>query len=85
MYKNEVLIFIAWTQYRRFWALNIQMEKSFSSLLTFIFGLRLAQKGVFLIRKNELLARHHTKKSETHHIKANTGKAWEKLTTLCKK
>tara|TARA_Y100000588_G_C14230948_1_gene915266 strand:+ start:1410 stop:1754 length:345 start_codon:yes stop_codon:yes gene_type:complete len=32
-----------------------------------------------------VLARHHTKKSETHHIKANTGKAWEKLTTLCKK
>ena len=31
-----------------------------------------------------VLARQSTKRADEHYIKANTGKAWDKLTALCK-
>jgi len=43
-----------------FWKLVGGMKNHLKRSQDIDFGLRLAQKGVFLIRKNELLARHHT-------------------------
>ena len=43
-----------------FWKLVGGMKNHLRISQDIDFGLRLAQKGVFLIRKNELLARHHT-------------------------